>query len=173
MPTRKPTARQVIEGDKSKRGKRKLWEKLQSEPIAQKGLPACPAHLDGRARESWNFLRTEIELMQLDARPDAVALEAVCVAYARAVAADIRLNAEGTVIEEPVLYKGEALPGYSRKKKHPAVNVSFAAWAQVRAFCCEFGLTPVSRTRLTVERKEQDDADLNKLLSGPRLVREQ
>jgi P27 family predicted phage terminase small subunit len=53
-------------------------------------------------------------------------------------------------------------------KAHPAVAISRSAWAQVRSFCSEFGLSPVSRTRLSIEKKNDAEADLMALLSAPR-----
>jgi P27 family predicted phage terminase small subunit len=174
MPTpRKPISRQIIEGDRAKRGKHKLQAKLESSPIAVKDLPECPAHLHGRARDAWDFWKLELELMQLGARPDAIALEGACVSYARAVDADLRIAAEGMLIEEPDMYHGKPLPKVHRFKKHPAFAISDASWALVKTFVCEFGLTPVSPTRLTVERHVNGDSDLNKLLSGPRLTPEE
>jgi phage terminase small subunit len=38
----------------------------------------------------------------------------------------------------------------------------------MKAFCSEFGLSPVSRARLFVERREADGDDLMALLAQPR-----
>jgi phage terminase small subunit len=41
---------------------------------------------------------------------------------------------------------------------------------QMKAFCAEFGLSPVSRARLSVERNAGDaDADLMAILAQPRI----
>lgn len=172
MSRRKPTARQLIEGDPRKLGKRKLQEKLASEPIAARGLPDPPEYLSGVAREIWRFLKGELELMQLDARPDAATLEGLCRAYSRAIEADLILDRQGIIVSEPVFYKGEPLAGIERTKKHPAITVAQASWALVTKFCSEFGLSPVSRSRLTIDRKEkQTDQNINDLLAGPRVKR--
>lgn len=171
---RKTTTTKVIEGDKGKLGKRKLAAKLAAEPRAEDGLPHAPGHLPERARVAWEFWREQLEFMQLDHRPDAIALEAACLNYSRAVDADIKVNREGIILEEPVLYRGEPIPGIVRRKKNPAVTVSATCWMLVKAFVCEFGFTPVSRTRLTVENKTRGAAeDLSKLLTGPRLSKEE
>ena len=168
----KPTTRKIIEGDASMRGKGKLQAKLASEPIAAKGLPDCPEYLTGKARTMWDFWKTELELMQLDARPDAGMLEGAAQAYARAVEAELILDREGIIVSEPVFYKGEPLAGIERTKKHPAITVAQASWALVIKFCSEFGLSPVSRSRLTIDRKEiQGDEKLHDLLTGPRVRR--
>jgi phage terminase small subunit len=44
----------------------------------------------------------------------------------------------------------------------------------LKVFILQFGLTPLSRRRLTVDERRQDnDDDLNKLISGPRLTEEE
>jgi phage terminase small subunit len=42
------------------------------------------------------------------------------------------------------------------------------AWALMRSFCTEFGLSPVSRMRLAVEKEDVGEADLLELLGRPR-----
>lgn len=166
----KPIAQQIAEGDPRKRGKGKLRERLSAEPKAARGLPLCPRHLQGRARAAWNFWREELEAMGIDSRPDAMMLEGACVNYARAVQADLIL-ARGCQVEEPILDSEGDQIGV-KVKNHPAVAVSNACWRQVRAFCSEFGLSPVSRTRLSFDKKPGDgEEDLLKLLSQPRAAR--
>lgn len=163
----KPTTIQIAAGDPSKLGKRKLQEKLESEPAATCGLPDCPGHLKGRARQVWTFWAEELAVMNLDRKPDAQMLEGACSAYDRAVEADIEVNDRGITIEEPLVNKLGDVVGY-KIKKNPAVDVSNAAWRQVRAFCSEFGFSPVSRTRLAVEKRDESTADLMVALSQPR-----
>jgi P27 family predicted phage terminase small subunit len=164
----KPTARQIAEGDPRQRGVHKLDEKLASEPAATKGLPACPPHLAGRARSVWKFWAEELEAMDLDRRPDAMMLEGACVNFARAVEADILVQIEGLVIVTEIHSNkaGEVIS--IKKRKNPAVEISSKAWMIVRAFCSEFGLSPVSRTRLAIGKDGGIEDDLAKLLSQPR-----
>ena len=165
----KPTRRHITEGDPSKFGKSKLREKLDAEPKAASGLPRCPTHLRGRARAAWNFWAKQLELMDLDSMPDAQMLEGACVGYERAVKADLILQKDGLIVEENRVVKGELV--VLKRRAHPAVNVSRVAWNQVRAFCSEFGLSPVSRTRLAIEKPEGGDSDLMTLLTAPRAPR--
>jgi P27 family predicted phage terminase small subunit len=167
----KPTARQIVEGDPRKKGVNKLQAKLESEPIAARGLPDCPRHLRGRARAAWGFWKLELESMKLDCRPDAMMLEGACVNYAKAVQADLLVAAQGPVVEEPVMNSEGEQVG-SRFKRNPADVVSNAAWRNVRAFCSEFGLSPVSRTRLTIEKADKEGEDLMQMLGAPRVRRD-
>lgn len=107
--------------------------------------------------------------MQIDRRPDAQMLEGACVNYARAVQADLILEESGVTVDEPVVSSKGELLGY-KVKKHPAVEVSNAAWRQLRAFCGEFGLSPVSRTRIQLVPQEKGES-LMDLLSKPRAPR--
>lgn len=168
----KPTKVQIAEGDPAKRGKGKLRQQLADEPNAARGLPDCPQHVVGMARDAWEFWKYELEAMQLDCRPDAMMLEGACVHYARAVDADLRIAKEGSVVNDAVLYKGEILEGVVRIKKHPSVSVSNASWAHVKAFCSEFGLSPVARTRLTIEKRDTSEAEMQAALSKPRVQRD-
>ena len=166
----KPTARQISEGDPRKKGKRKLEARLAAEPKAAKGLPSCPRHLKGRARHAWNFWVEELAGMNLDRRPDAMALEGACLNYSRAVEADLIVARDGMMVEEStVTEEGEKI--VLRIKYHPAISVSNAAWRQLRAFCGEFGFSPVSRTRLAIEKQDDGAEDLAALLSRPRQPR--
>jgi len=176
----KPTALQQAEGDPSKRGVHKLAEKLAAEPKASKGLPGCPRHLRGRARYAWNFWSEELAAMNLDRRPDAMALEGACVAYETAVYAYETLEKQGRLIAKRKMVTKRVLDPATNAmvetselvvvdvKTHPAVIVQRAAWMQLRAFCSEFGFSPVSRQRVAVEKKDDGLEDLAALLSRPR-----
>ena len=105
--------------------------------------------------------------MGLDHRSDAAMLEGACVFYARAVEADLLLQQAGLVIEQPILnQKGERIG--TKSKSHPALMISNTFWRQVRVFCSESGLSPVSRTRLTLDKPDTGEAELMAILAGPR-----
>jgi len=163
----KPTSQQIAEGDPRKKGVRKLRQQLEAEPKAQSGLPECPRHLSGRAKKAWTFWKIELEVMKLDCRPDAMMLEGACVNYARAVEADIEIALDGISLRTPLLDRRGEVVGVE-VRTHPAVKVSNASWRNVRAFCSEFGLSPVSRTRLAIEKSDTSDKDLLSLLTQPR-----
>lgn len=164
----KPISRQIAEGDPRKKGVHKLNEQLAAEPKASRGLPDCPRHLKGRARAAWNFWRAELEAMNLDSRPDAMMLEGACVSYARAVEADLQVAAWGITIEEQRYDNDEGELTVMSAKTNPAIAVSNDAWRQVRSFCSDFGFSPVSRTRLAIEKKDPAEQTLAELLAQPR-----
>lgn len=150
------------------RGVHKLDAKLAAEPKAQKGLPDCPKHLKGRARAAWGFWREELEKMSLDCRPDAMMLEGACVNYAKAVQADLLVLAGGVTVEEPIIDRESGEQIGVKVKRNPADVVSNRAWMLLKGFCSEFGLSPVSRTRLTIDKKDDGEEEMNKTLSRPR-----
>ncbi len=106
--------------------------------------------------------------MDLDRRPDAMMLQGACINFARAVQADLLLQVQGLVIQECTEKEnGEVIILTTRK--HPAVEISARAWGLVRAFCSEFGLSPVSRTRLAIGKDAgPKEDDLMSLLMRPR-----
>src|ERR1700732_1535001 len=81
----KPIGLKIVEGDTRKIGARKLKARIAGEPKATRGLPPCPPHLKGRAREAWEVWSEELAFMAIDRRPDAMMLEGACVAYETAV----------------------------------------------------------------------------------------
>lgn len=108
--------------------------------------------------------------MKLDRRPDAPALEAACVAYQRAVDADMILEKEGLMVYEKYVDPESEEVVILKVRKHPANEISNRNWLTVKAFSVEFGFTPVSRTRLVPRDPESATSkdDLIELLSQPR-----
>ena len=167
---RKPKAagRKLAEGDTRKVGAHRLAAQIAAEQKASPGLPPCPEHLKGRAREAWNFWSEELASMDLDRRPDAHMLEGCCVAY------DAAVDAYETILKQGRLIAKKALDPATNKlvvvdvKPHPAVRQGNQAWALMRSFCSEFGLSPVSRIRLSIEKEDAGDADLLELLGRAR-----
>lgn len=164
-----PIQAQIAKGDPSKHGVGKLQERLEAQPIAERGLPKCPCHLSGLARRQYKAWKQDLEAMNLDAKPDGPMLALACVSYARAVEADKRIEADGMLIEEPIMDKEGEEVG-TRLKNHPAITISNQAHKNVKMFCSEFGLSPVSRTRLTIEKKDDGEAELRNLLTKPRVA---
>jgi P27 family predicted phage terminase small subunit len=167
----KPIQSQIAAGDPRKKGVHKLEQQLAAEPQASRGLPCCPEHLKGRARGAWEFWAEELGVMDLDRRPDAHMLEGACVAYDAAVSSYETILAQGRLIAKKALDPSTNKLVVVDVKPHPAVRQGNQAWALMRSFCTEFGLSPVSRMRLAVEKEDVGDADLLELLGRPRETR--
>ena len=164
----KPAARQIAEGDPSKRGVHKLDAKLDAEPKATRGLPPCPKHLKGRARTAWRFWSRELNGMSLDCRPDAPMLEGACIAYQTAVDLYEQIEQQGKLVAKKQHNPKTGLLEVVDVRPHPGLTIRDRALMLMRSFCSEFGLSPVSRARLLVERREADGDDLMALLMQPR-----
>jgi P27 family predicted phage terminase small subunit len=167
----KPLKIQIAEGDPSRKGKHKLEELLAAEPKASRGLPPCPEYLEGRAKEAWIFWSEELALMDLDRRPDGPMLEGACIAYDASIDAYLTIKAQGRFIAKKVLNPETKQFVVVDVKPHPAVRQGNQAWALMKAFCGEFGLSPVSRTRLAVDKLDDGEADLMELLGRPRAAK--
>lgn len=164
----KPTSQQISEGDPRKLGVHKLEQKLEAEAKGSRGLPKCPAHLKGLARKTWKIWSEELERMNLDCRPDAPMLEGACVSYAAAVECYEIIQKQGRLVAKRILDPQTNTLVVANVKPHPAVAQMNAAWALLKMFCSEFGLSPVSRTRLAVEKPADAEDDLLEILSQPR-----
>jgi P27 family predicted phage terminase small subunit len=170
MRGRKPksASRQIADGDPSKHGVHKLEARLEAEPKAARGLPACPQHLKGIAEKAWHFWCEELEAMGLDCRPDAMMLEGACVAYATYVKMHERIDEQGELVAKkernPVTGAMEVVD----VRAHPGLAIRDRALALLRSFCSEFGLSPVSRARLSVDHVDSAEEDLWAILSQPR-----
>jgi len=166
----KPNRLKAAEGDRNKIGVRKLQERIENEPPARFGLPACPAYLKGHARRAWKFWVEELEIMGLDKRPDAIALEGACVNYGHAVEADELVAKNGVTLE---MWEKDQESGQMvclDSKENPALKISVRCWSLADRFIGNFGFTPVSRTRLSIEKSSKAD-DLAEMLMQPRLVK--
>jgi P27 family predicted phage terminase small subunit len=149
----KPLAQQISAGDPRQRGKQKLKQKLLNEPSGTHGIPDCPEWLQGDAREEYDRLKTELELMGLDRLVDAGMVECAAAMKDIAKTAYLAIKRDGLEVED---------------RAHSMVSVLNAAATRYKAFASELGASPVSRTRLTVEKKDSGEADLLKLLGGAR-----
>jgi len=149
----KSLARAEQEGDTRKIGAGKLRERIAAEPKAAQGLPGCPRYLKSRARAAWKSWREELAGMGLDRRPDARMLEGACVAYETAVYCYELVEKHGRFLPKRVIdpQKNELVT--VGIMPNPAIAVGNTAWLTMRAFCSEFGLSPVSRTRLAAEKR--------------------
>jgi len=108
--------------------------------------------------------------MDLDRRPDAHMLEGACMAYEDIVWAYKTIQKQGRVIPKRARDASGnfVVVGLTT---HPAVRQRNQALLILRAFCSEFGLSPISRTRLSIESPDDEEDDLMKLLSQPRTNR--
>ena len=131
----KPTHLKLLEGNP---GHRPI---NGAEPKPTAGLPTCPAHLNPSAKAEWKRLVQELEAIGILTRIDRAVLAGYCQAWGRWV------EAERKLAESPPLLRT------------PAGYVQLSHWLTIAnrerefmlRYMTELGLTPSSRTRLSVQ----------------------
>jgi len=139
----KPTALKVLAGNP---GHRPL---NQHEPKPT-GIPTCPTQLNTVAKAEWNRVKKELVPLGLLTSVDRAALAAYCTVYARWVKAEAQIEKLGEYIK-------------SSKSSYliqaPWVGVANKALELMHRYAVEFGFTPSSRSRLSVEPQKQEIND--------------
>ena len=139
----KPTALKVLEGNP---GKRPL---NTDEPKPKKKAPKCPSWLEPEAKKEWRRMVKTLETIGVLTQVDAAAFAGYCQAYARWKEAEEFLSKHGTIFKTP--------SGYIQQV--PQVSIAQTYLKIMKDFCSEFGLTPSSRTRISVNTTESDADD--------------
>ena len=130
----KPTAQKLLEGNP---GRRPINGR---EPAPPAGMPTCPAHLSPTAKAEWKRLARTLNRIGLLSQLDRAALAGYCQAYGRWVEAEKRLA------ETPVLLKTPS--GYVQPS--PWLAIANKNLELMHKFMAEIGMTPSSRSRVTV-----------------------
>ncbi|MCE5334359.1 MAG: phage terminase small subunit P27 family [Desulfobacteraceae bacterium] len=112
------------------------------EPKPKAVVPACVAHLNPTARGEWKRISKELHLIGLLSNIDRSALAAYCMTYARWVEAENGVKKTGLVIETK---DGNVI-------QNPLVGIANTAMKLMHKFLTEFGMTPSSRSRISVEK---------------------
>lgn len=157
-PPPKPTKLKIVAGNP---GRRPLNHR---EPKPKEGTPTMPAWMKGEARAEWQRIVPELRSMGLLTLVDRAALSAYCQAWAELVECTKVLQDEGRVVEEPVVGRDGAHLG-ERVKAHPIVRMQRDAFARLKAFLAEFGLTPASRSSIKLPEPPPDNDPLQELLA--------
>ena len=151
-PIPEPVGLKLIRGNP---GKRPLKERPQPGP----SKVACPAWLSTPAKAEWKRVAPELQKMGLLTQLDIAALAGYCQNYADWVEATRFIHEHG---EHYLTPKGQL-------RQWPQAETARKAEAAMRAFASEFGLTPNSRARLSVEApKDKRDDPFEKFLSRAR-----
>lgn len=142
MKGRKPTPSRLklLRGNPGKRKSNK------NEPRPDPKIPLPPEHLGTEGRKEWNRTASQLYELGLLTSIDRAALAAYCTAWQRWVDAEKMLRKHGLVFQSP-----NKFPMYS-----PYLNIANKAMKQMKEFLSEFGMTPSSRSRINVEKKEEE-----------------
>ena len=131
----KPTALKELAGNPGKRAMNRNEPKFS-------GLPTCPPHLDKAAKTEWKRISKELSAVGLLTAVDRAALAAYCQCWSRWVAAEESIRETSLVVKS-------AKSGYPIQ--NPFVAIANTALDLMKKFLTEFGLTPASRSRLSVD----------------------
>ena len=138
----KPTRLKIIEGNP---GRRPLNTK---EPRPRLGRPTCPAWLLPEAKREWRRVVPELEALGMLTAIDRASLSAYCQSWGRMVEAEEQVNRYGSILKSKNSDYVQVSP-YETLRRHNA--------QAVRAFATEFGLTPSSRSRLSLTPPIDDE----------------
>ncbi len=105
-------------------------------------LPPCPPHITGEARKEWSRTGKKLVAFGLVTDIDRSALAIYCQAWGRWVEAEEQLTKFGTVIKSPNGYPIQS----------PYLAIANKAMDQMAKILVEFGMSPSSRSRVTVKR---------------------
>ena len=125
------------------------------EPTPPKGTPEMPKGLGVAAKRHWRKWVHELTIVGVLSIVDGVALEQACISAALAEKYRNEALAE-PMIDELVFSKDGTVAG-AKRKPNPAFGAYIAASKNIKAYLIEFGLTPASRSKLKIEKKDGED----------------
>lgn len=158
----KPTKLKKLEGNPGKRSLNKY------EPQPKVEIPSCPEHLFPEARVEWERIIPELETLGLISKIDRAALAAYCQAYGRWIRAEKALKVIGDKFENVNAGAGMCYQTTNGNwLQQPLIGVINRSYEQMHKFLTEFGMTPASRSRISVKGEGSDDP-LDKLLNTRR-----
>lgn len=140
-PPKKPTALKLLQGNP---GKKPL---PKNEPIIPHACPDPPETLSAQGRKHWGEIVGILAESGIMTALDVHALAAYCEAYARWLHANEQLCLFGCVAKDE-----KGIPHHS-----PYLRVANDSFMQMKALLQEFGLSPASRARIQVSKKEEEN----------------
>jgi P27 family predicted phage terminase small subunit len=149
-PKPKPTKLKILNGNPGRRP-------LNDREPQPGGMPVCPEWLDTYAKTVWRRLAPKLAKMGLSF-VDREAFACYCQSCSDLKTARAMLAKEGITVETKL---GAVM-------EHPAVRTANKAMMQIRAFGSEFGLTPSSRSRLSIDAEQSSDDPMEAILRGRR-----
>ena len=143
----KPTALKILEGNPGKRPLNK------NEPKPKKIIPECPDWLEDEANKEWFRLVPELKRLGILTTIDVSGLIGYCQSWARHIEAEKYISIHGMTFETE--------SGYLMPVPQVAISLKYLKICQ--SFMIQFGLTPSSRTRISMSSGEEDIDPMEKL----------
>lgn len=137
MPARQPTALKRLKG--TLRPGRE--NKAEPKPSMPDGVPHQPCWLNPTATAIWFDLAPKVRAMRVLTDADLDALANLCIAQSMVRDCTAAIARDGMTVQSP---RSAPMP-------HPAIRVQREYLMIAKSLMVEFGLTPASRGRLSVE----------------------
>jgi P27 family predicted phage terminase small subunit len=147
---RTPTALKKLRGNP---GKRPL---PKNEPKPRLAIPDPPKELPAKAKKEWRRIAVKLHQYGLLSEIDGAALGLYCDAYARWVQAQDELRKNGLMV--PTKTGGPKL--------NPWLIILNKSYEQMRRMLTEFGMTPASRSKVSVAKNPEDVDPMEEVLFG-------
>ena len=165
----KPIEVRLAEGDLRKIGRNKLRAmQLELPPRGDIGISRTPPrYLPSAGKLLWRRLVRDLEKMQISDRAYTLMFEMLCASYAVALEAEDYIEKNGVILKEPIIAKGDhglEVVRY-RDKVNPACMIARNARSQVMRLAAQFGLSPVDRMRLRVDKPSLGFSSLAEILA--------
>lgn len=148
----KPTNLKLIDGNPGKRPLNK--DEAKPKPIK----PTCPVWLNDDAKKMWKCLSKELEKLGLLTNIDGQAFSAACQSYGIWVECEKKLKECGRVM---IISRENG----DYEQQRPEVSIGNTALKNFKVFCAEFGLTPSSRSSISIQGEEEEANVMRSLLS--------
>jgi P27 family predicted phage terminase small subunit len=116
-------------------------------PVVGDALPRCPPHLSPAAQREWRRLATPLHGIGVLTLADRAALAAYCQAWGRWVEAEEKLKDTPPLLKTP--------SGYVQQS--PWLTIANKQLELMARYMSELGLTPASRSRLSVPAGQGTD----------------
>ncbi|MEZ4714288.1 MAG: phage terminase small subunit P27 family [Caldilineaceae bacterium] len=139
----KPTHLKILQGNPGKRA----INKAEPKPAAKK--PSAPKHLTGEAKREWTRMSKRLYELGLLTEVDRAALAMYCTTWARYVRAEEELS------RVDVEWVAKTDRGYQHQSAW--LQVSNQAMKLMKGLLVEFGMTPSSRSKVTVTKEEEEN----------------
>ena len=136
-----PTALKLVRGNP---GRRPLNE---NEPQVEPKIPEPPRELPARAKREWRRIGKQLLAAGLVTELDRMALAALVQSYARWIETQQLLSKSGLLVRNK-----DGLP-----RVNPLLRISREAQAEFTRMLSEFGMTPSSRSRVSVHQTDAAD----------------
>lgn len=145
----KPSSLKELQGNPGRRPRRK------GEPRPDPGRPPMPDYLSEIAKGEWNRLADLLEGIKVLTVVDGPALEATATAYDQ-----YRTFQKIVSIDGPT-YQVETKTGGTMTRARPEVIMQSDAWRRYVAGLSHFGLTPATRSKVSVRKEKAEKAKDN------------